>query len=185
MIDLSTKPTLVGERVTLRPVRVDDVPGLVDLVSDPVGQRLTGSRASFTEAALREWYASRGARADRLDLAVVDRTTGEYAGEAVLNDLDADNRSCSFRIALRAGFRDRGLGTEAIRLILGHAFGTVGLHRISLEVYAFNPRALAVYERAGFVREGVLRDALYWDGEYVDSIVMSILAPEWARPAPV
>jgi RimJ/RimL family protein N-acetyltransferase len=179
VIDFSAKPTLVGERAVLRPVCVDDVPALVDLVSDPVGQRLTGSRASFTEAALHAWYASRGAQPDRLDLAVVDLTTGEYAGEAVLNDLDADNRSCSFRIALRAGFRDRGLGSEATRLIVGYAFDTVGLHRVSLEVYAFNPRAQAVYERAGFVREGVLRDALRWDDEYVDAIVMSILAPEW------
>jgi RimJ/RimL family protein N-acetyltransferase len=53
------------------------------------------------------------------------------------------------------------------------------LHRISLEVFAFNPRARRAYEKAGFVVEGVLRDALYWDGEWVDSIAMSVLAAEW------
>jgi RimJ/RimL family protein N-acetyltransferase len=63
--------------------------------------------------------------------------------------------------------------------VLAHAFGTVGLHRIELDVYAFNPRAQAVYERAGFVREGVRRDALRWDGEYTDAITMAILAPDW------
>ncbi|WP_197372312.1 GNAT family N-acetyltransferase, partial [Streptomyces clavuligerus] len=59
--------------------------------------------------------------------------------------------------------------------------------RISLEVYAFNPRARRAYEKAGFVAEGVLRDALLWEGERVDATVMSILAPEWfqhgGRPA--
>ncbi|MDQ1644055.1 MAG: hypothetical protein QOJ50_239 [Cryptosporangiaceae bacterium] len=107
------------------------------------------------------------------------RLTGEYAGEIVLNKLDRPNRSCALRIALRRDYRDRGLGGEAVRLVLAHAFGTVGLHRVELEVYAFNARAQAVYERAGFVREGVRRDALYWDGEYTDAITMAILAPDW------
>jgi RimJ/RimL family protein N-acetyltransferase len=179
--DFSIKPTLAGDLVTLRPVGEPDVEGLRDLVSDPVGNRLTGSHGEVDEAKLRWWYATRAEHADRLDLAVIDRATGSYAGEVVLNDLDLPNQACSFRIALRPGFQDRGLGTEATRLILGHAFETVGLHRISLEVYAFNPRARAVYERVGFVAEGVLRDALCWDGEFVDATVMSVLGPEWAR----
>ena len=181
MLDFATKPTLCGDRVTLRPVSTEDVPGLVDLVADPDGRRLTGTHGEANEAALQAWYASRGAQPDRLDLAVVDNASGSYAGEVVLNNLDRPNLSCSFRIALRPGFRDHGLGTEATRLVLDHAFTTVGLHRIALEVYAFNPRARAVYERVGFVAEGVLRDALHWDGAFVDATVMSILAAEWRR----
>jgi RimJ/RimL family protein N-acetyltransferase len=173
------KPTLTGERVELRPVTVDDVSGMADVLADPEGDRLTGTHETFTEEQLRTWYATRGEQTDRLDLAVVDRATGEFAGEVVLNDLDEHNRSCGFRIALRPSARGRGLGTEATRLIVGYAIETVGLHRVALEVYAFNPRALAVYERVGFVREGVLRHALYWNGEWVDAIVMSILADEW------
>jgi RimJ/RimL family protein N-acetyltransferase len=72
------------------------------------------------------------------------------------------------------------MGTEATRLIVGYGFEMLRLHRISLEVYAFNPRARRAYEKVGFVAEGVLRDALLWDGERVDATVMSILAPEWA-----
>ena len=66
--------------------------------------------------------------------------------------MDADNRSCVFRIAL-IGSRvfGRGFGTEAIRLILAHAFDTVGVHRVELEVYSFNPRARHVYEQVGAV----------------------------------
>lgn len=91
------------------------------------------------------------------------------------------NRSCNFRIALAQAGRDRGLGTEALRLIVGHGFEQLGLHRISLKVFAFNPRARRVYEKAGFVVEGVLRDALRYDRAWVDEIVMSLLAPEWKR----
>jgi len=149
-------------------------------LADPEVTRLTGTHATFTDEQIRDYYATRNAQTDRLDLAIEDRATGSLVGEAVLNDWDRANRSCGCRIALFTGDRDRGLGTEATQLIVGYGFAQLGLHRISLEVYAFNPRARRLYEKASFVAEGVLRDALYWDGEWVDAVVMSALAPEWA-----
>jgi RimJ/RimL family protein N-acetyltransferase len=91
------------------------------------------------------------------------------------------NLSCSFRIYLgQVSSYGRGLGTEATRLTLAHAFDTVGLHRVSLEVFDFNPRARHVYEKVGFVHEGTQRDALRWDGQWIDAHTMAILAPGWA-----
>jgi RimJ/RimL family protein N-acetyltransferase len=174
------KPTLVGEKVTLRPVAAVDAVHLGN--DDPEGRRLTGSHRTFTAAQLEHWYATRADFDDRLDLAVIDRATGIYVGEVVLNDLVPENESCNFRILLvGAQNRGRGLGTEATRLILAHAFETVGLHRVELEVYAFNPGARRVYEKVGFVYEGTKREALRWDGEWLDADTMSILADEWAR----
>ncbi|WP_343954636.1 GNAT family protein [Nonomuraea longicatena] len=179
----AVKPTLVGERVTLRPVGPDDLDGLVELVEDEEGARLTGSHASgWSREALREWYSTRGAVEDRLDLAVV--ADGEYVGEVVLNKLDTDNLSCNLRIAL-VGPRafGRGYGTEALRLTVDHAFRSTTLHRIGLEVYNFNERARHVYKKVGFVEEGVLRDALLWEGQWYDAVVMSVLRPDW-KPLP-
>ncbi|MFC9702395.1 GNAT family N-acetyltransferase [Streptomyces sp. NPDC056943] len=176
----SHKPTLPGDLVVLRPVTEDDVPALLPLYEDAEVMRLTGCHTHFEEPALRKWYASRGAQDDRLDLAVVERATGRVVGEAVLNEWDEENESCSFRIVFVPDAVGRGLGTEATRLIVGHGFEALGLHRISLEVYAFNPRARRAYEKAGFTAEGVLRGALLWEGERVDATVMSVLAPEWA-----
>jgi RimJ/RimL family protein N-acetyltransferase len=180
MISMAEKPTLTGERVLLRPVEVADVAVWLD--DDAEGDRLTGSHPTGLTREQREnWYATRASHVDRLDLAVVDRATGRFTGEVVLNELDADNQSCNFRIYLfYPQNRDRGLGTEATRLILAHAFETVGLHRVDLEVYEFNPRARRVYEKVGFVYEGTKRQALLWDGAWIDAHVMSILAGEWA-----
>jgi RimJ/RimL family protein N-acetyltransferase len=183
-ISLADKPTIDGELVLLRPVHPDDVdPADVD---DPEGDKLTGSHprpgGELTIEQRRNWFATRADYDDRLDLAVVDKATGRCAGEVVLNDLHPDNRPCSFRIYLfGARSRNRGLGTEATRLILRYAFETVGLHRVDLEVYEFNPRARRVYEKVGFVFEGTKRDALLWDGAWVDAHIMSILAAEWAE----
>jgi RimJ/RimL family protein N-acetyltransferase len=180
------KPTLEGHHVLLRPVTAADAPALVASMADPEVQRFTGTRPTGDpERRLEkaeEWYRTRADHTDRLDLAIVERATGEYAGEAVLTDLDAENHSCSFRIALASSrLFGRGYGTEATRLLLGHAFDTVGLHRVDLEVFAFNSRARHVYEKVGFVWEGTKRQALYWDGEWIDVHVMGILADEWRR----
>ena len=168
------KPTLTGDRAVLRPFDGGDLPAMAEAIADPEVGRLTGSVNSsaqradegFDEDRLREWYSTRNAQADRLDLAIVDRGSGECVGEVVLNEWEPENASCNFRILIGPRGRDRGLGTEATRLILAHAFDTAGLHRVSLEVYAFNPRAQRAYEKAGFVREGVRRDALRFDGEW-------------------
>ncbi|MGW0122660.1 GNAT family N-acetyltransferase [Streptomyces sp. NPDC003327] len=183
MADFSHKPTLAGDLVVLRPVTEEDVPALLPLFEDDEVARLTGDHSRFDPAQLRAWYGSRGAQPDRLDLAVVERASGRVVGEAVLNEWDPHNESCAFRIAFVPDAVGRGLGTEATRLIVGHAFEALGLYRVWLEVYAFNPRARRAYEKAGFRPEGVLRAALLWEGERVDATVMSVLAPEWQAGA--
>ncbi|MDP9863182.1 MULTISPECIES: GNAT family N-acetyltransferase [Streptosporangium] len=177
----ASKPTLSGERVTLRPVGPEHVDGLWELVNDPETTRLTGTHGKIDYAAAEVWYGSRAAHDDRLDLAICAAEDGAYVGEIVLNELDTHNLSCNLRIAL-VGPRafGKGYGTEAIRLVLDHVFTTTELHRVSLEVFDFNDRAVHVYRKAGFVEEGVRRDALRWDGGWHHSIMMSVLAPDWA-----
>jgi RimJ/RimL family protein N-acetyltransferase len=184
----STKPTLVGERAVLRPFTAADIDAMGPVLADPDVIRLTGSAHSTAEATgrspvhdavTRRWYETRAAQEDRLDLAVVDRTTDRCVGEAVLNGWEPENQACSFRILVGPQGRDRGLGSEATRMMLRHAFSATDLHRVELGVYAFNPRARHVYERAGFVVEGTRRAALVFDGERVDEITMSVLRPEW------
>ncbi|MEU4314169.1 GNAT family protein [Nocardia sp. NPDC024068] len=189
LADFAVKPVLTGREVLLRPFVDEDLDAIREALRDPEVRRLTGSVADepaelAPEApdevrALREWYASRDAQPDRLDLAVVDKTGGRCVGEAVLNRWDPANRSCNYRILLGPAGRGRGLGTEATRLLVGYGFERLGLHRISLEVYAFNPRARRVYEKVGFRAEGVLRESLRYRDEWIDATPMSILAHEW------
>jgi RimJ/RimL family protein N-acetyltransferase len=75
--------------------------------------------------------------------------------------------------------RAKGLGSEAIRVILRYAFEDSGLHRVGLSVFEFNEPAISAYEKLGFKKEGRLRQALRRDEKFYDAILMSILAPEW------
>ncbi|TYC23170.1 GNAT family N-acetyltransferase [Micromonospora sp. MP36] len=180
-VDFSVKPTLTGERVILRPFVDEDLAAFQAALADPEVARLTGSPPEpIDPGRLRAWYGTRNSQTDRLDLAVVDKATGACVGEVVLNEWDGHNRNCNFRTLIGPAGRNRGLGTEAVRLIVGYGFEQLGLHRISLEVFAFNPRARRVYEKVGFVAEGTLRQVLRDGDDWVDATVMSILAPEWA-----
>ncbi|WP_255509980.1 GNAT family N-acetyltransferase [Micromonospora sp. AP08] len=180
--DFSVKPTLTGDRVLLRPFVDDDLAAFEEILADPEVARLTGSPPGegLEPARLRAWYGTRNSQQDRLDLAVVDRATGACVGEVVLNEWDRHNDSCNFRTLIGPAGRDRGLGTEAVRLVVGYGFEQLGLHRIGLEVFAFNPRARRAYEKVGFVAEGTLRQVLRDGDGWVDATVMSILAEEWA-----
>jgi len=179
----ATKPTLRGTRTTLRPFRDEDQPALAEAIADPEVLRLTGTVRTTAEATgrrpvvdegLRRWYGSRNAQTDRLDLAVVDNATDACVGEVVLHEWSPPDARCAFRILIGPAGRDRGLGTEATRLLLDHAFTALPLRRITLRVYAFNPRAQHVYEKAGFTVDGIERAALHFDGEPVDAVLMSV-----------
>ncbi|WP_461169590.1 GNAT family N-acetyltransferase [Arthrobacter sp. Z1-15] len=184
--------TLTTERLRLEPLGPEHFDGAWAGLQDEEAMRLTGTHANFAPAQIRTWLAGLAGRHDRADWAVIriadDRNPDEryrreqYLGEVVLNDLDPDNESVGFRIALApAEVLGQGYGTEATRAVVAHAFDDLGLHRVALEVFAFNPRAQRAYEKAGFTVEGRQREALFWEGEWVDAISMAMLAGD-SRP---
>jgi RimJ/RimL family protein N-acetyltransferase len=75
----------------------------------------------------------------------------------------------------------KGYGTDALRVLLRYAFAELNLHRISLDVFEYNVRALRCYEKAGFTIEGRTRNCLHRDGRRWDLIYMGILRDEWEK----
>ena len=175
----ATVPTLATERLTLEPLGPQHFEGSWAALQDEESMRLTGTQSTFTEDQVRGWLEGLADRHDRADWAVIRLEDGAHIGEVVLNDLDDLNESMNIRIALSGeAARGRGYGTEAIRAVLDHAFDVVGLHRVSLDVISFNPGAQRAYEKCGFLVEGRQRHTMKWDGEWVDSILMGILATD-------
>jgi RimJ/RimL family protein N-acetyltransferase len=174
--------------VELRPFVESDLATMAVALADPEVRRLTGSVTSDVEAnagvavpddAMRAWYGARGDTDDRLDLAIVDLATGRTVGESVLNEWDPTTWTCNFRILIGRDGRDRGLGSEATKLTLDYAFDVLGLRRVSLCVFSFNPRAQHVYEQVGFRVNDIERGGLLYDGEPIDDIAMAIDADQY------
>jgi RimJ/RimL family protein N-acetyltransferase len=139
---------------------------------------------------IERFFIARALGADSLAMAIHLRAGDRLIGTCALSQLDADNGSALFHITI--GEKDawgRGHGTEATRLMIDHAFGGLGLHRIGLSVFSFNERAIRSYRSCGFVVEGRAREAIWRDGRWWDEIAMSILDSDWAarrarRPNP-
>ncbi|MEC0246548.1 GNAT family protein [Paenibacillus chitinolyticus] len=111
---------------------------------------------------------------------ILDKPSGRPIGITSLTQLDFKNRSaeCILDIGEKE-FWGKGYGTESLRLLLDYAFLELNLHRVSLRVFAFNDKAVALYEKIGFKREGVSRQAVFREGTWHDIIHMGILQEEY------
>lgn len=128
----------------------------------------------------KAWFESIQKRCDLEIFAIKNKETNELIGTCQLHSINNVARSAELQIRLgNAGERGKGLGTQAVRLLLDFGFRDLNLRRIYLHVFSSNTRAIHVYEKTGFVREGLLRQAVYLDGAYVDVVVMGLLKDEY------
>lgn len=141
--------------------------------------RLTGCKEAFSKEEVISFFMKSLEEDDRYFFLII-APNGEIIGESVINEIDWDLKCANFRIGLyRQTERGKGIGTWATEITRDFAFEVLKLHRLELDVYSFNARAEKVYLKAGFQREGVLRDAVLDGEKYADDILMSILESEW------
>lgn len=146
---------------------------------DPEVVRLTGSQKDFTREEVLGFFLACFDDPDRRDFLLLD-PAGKIIGESTINEIDWEARNANFRIAIfRPEYCGQGIGSWAVRTTRDFAFETLKLHRLELDVFSFNPRAIRAYEKAGFRREGVRRDAVRDGDRYGDDILMAILEDEW------
>lgn len=146
---------------------------LIDQLGDPF--RYTNRETE------REWFRNyMSGRDSNIRLAVCVTANDVHIGNVYILNIDWTVRSGEFHLFIGDGSaRGKGYGREATHLALQHAFLDRNLHRISLRVLSTNYPAIALYEKCGFKREGVLRDAAYKNGTYGDFIAMAILRHEF------
>ena len=171
-------PFLIGPTLYLRPLEKADAPMVMGWLNDPEVNR-TLATCFPINLAFEEAFIEKSSPND-LRLVIVVRESDKPIGVVGLHESDLRNRHAGFGITIGAKEEwGKGYATEATRLIVQHAFATLNLHRVSLKVYAYNPRGLHVYEKVGFQKEGVLRQDNFREGRYWDTIIMGLLREEW------
>ena len=169
--------------VALRRATSADVPYLVELLaSEDVAPFLAAVRA-FTEEAVSAEVERSEREPDAFGVLVfeVDRAA---VGTSTWERVNRRSRIASVGgFAIDPGARGRGIGVEAARALQRHLLSELGFHRIQMEIYGFNERALRHAERAGWIREGVRRNAYWRDGEWVDGILFGLVAEDLDTPA--
>jgi RimJ/RimL family protein N-acetyltransferase len=178
----SKQETLTGRRVYLRPFGREDLPYIQKWSNDAELRRLIGEVAPMSQAETEKWYKELLVDKDRVWFAIVLKKGDRVIGEAGLLRMFKPWRKTDMTIII--GEKDawkKGYGTEVGHLLLDYAFRRLGFHRISIGVVGFNKRALRFWERLGFKKEGVERDEYYYDNEYSDGVMMSILEDEFKK----
>ena len=166
--------------IELTEVRAGDLPRMLEWINDPDLVRLSAPFKPVSPEAHQHWFESTQAREDVALFAIRELPGGRLIGSCQLRGIDPRHQSAE--LTIRIGERDslgRGLGTEAVRRLVAHGFEVLGLNRISLHVFADNQRAVRAYEKAGFVREGLMRQHSRIDGEFKDAVLMALLRRDW------
>jgi len=165
--------------VRIRRAERGDADFLAGLATDAEVEPFLGTRAARdVEATLAEIDRSSAEpeRFGRFLLEVAEEGAWRPAGMIGFDTASPHHRIASLeRLAVAPGFRGRGLADDAARLLVELLFGELGFHRVQLECYGFNDRAIRHAERVGFVREGVKRKAYRRHGEWVDGVLFGLV----------
>jgi RimJ/RimL family protein N-acetyltransferase len=173
-------PFLIGPRLYLRPLEKADAPLCARFMNDPDVRRTLKRNWPLSVAEEENWVANVANARENVVLGICLRDGDRLIGTVGLSQFDWVARHASFGISVgEKDCWDKGYGSEAMRLIIGHAFETLNLQRVWLDVNEFNPRAFHVYEKLGFVTEGRLRRQTFRDGRFWDVIRMGLLREEW------
>lgn len=181
MTDLLFNKLLQGDRIYFAGMSTADMETYARWFSNIELQKFTTYDRVFPQTVGQaEQFRQRGIEQGRYAFTIRLRDDDTPLGNISLKGMDWRSRSCSVGIAIgEPDYWGQGYGTEAMQIILRYAFLELNLNRVELEVLASNERAVLSYEKVGFQREALKRQALFRDGRYQDFIVMGILRREW------
>ena len=165
--------------VSIRAAREEDLEFLAELYADEDVRPFLAAAGSYDRDGLAERIAQ---DPDGGGLLVVE-LDGEPAGAMAWELSNRRSRIAHVSgLAVHPRFRGRRLADDAARLLQHHLIRERGLHRIELEIYGFNERAQRHAERAGFVREGVKRQAYARGDGWVDGVLYALVAEDLDEP---
>jgi ribosomal-protein-alanine N-acetyltransferase len=171
---------LRGETVTLRTVEDEDVPFLQETVNDPDVRHGLSASQPKTEQAEREWLESEtGLDSENAHLLVC--VDGDPVGTVGLMAVSTQPGTAEIGYFLSPDAWGNGYATDAVRTLAAYGFRERRLHRVYAKVLAGNDGSQRVLEKAGFEREGTLRDHWFRDGRHEDVYVYGLLAGELDR----
>jgi RimJ/RimL family protein N-acetyltransferase len=164
--------------IEVRRARRDDADFLLELITDEETRPFLGGRAGETHEDVVAEIDRSDTEPDAFGWFVIE-AGGEPAGCVAFHRVNERNRIVEAgRFAIHPSFRGRRIGIEAARAFQRHLLVDLDFHRVELQIYGFNERALAHAVACGYVREGVKRKAYLKNGEWQDAVLFSLLREE-------
>ena len=173
---------MIGERIYLRILEKTDIPTTQKWINDPEMSAIMGYLPTKSLLNQEKWYDSLVNDDTRYIFAICLIENNEHIGNVALGRIDYISRNAMYSIFIyEKKYRQNGYGSEATRQMLSFAFNRLNLHKVYLRTSPVFVDAIKMYERLGFVREGILREHHYDDGKYSDKIIYSMLKHEYEK----
>jgi RimJ/RimL family protein N-acetyltransferase len=170
--------------IEVRRARRDDADFLLELITDEDTRPFLGGRAGETRDDVVAEIERSEREPDAFGWFVIEADEVR-AGSVAFHRTNERHRTAEAgRFAIHPSFRGRRIGTEAARLFQRHLLVDLDFHRVELQVYGFNERAIAHAEQCGYVREGVKRKAYLKHGEWQDAVLFSLLQEDLPDVSP-
>jgi [ribosomal protein S5]-alanine N-acetyltransferase len=170
-------PYITGETIYLRGLEKNDIAGnWFNWFNNPeITYYMTNGERPNSHESLVKYYDQIKNSKDDFVFAIVCKKNNEHIGNCGLHAFDKISRQAKLGIVIgEKKYQGRGIGKEAVRLLIKYGFETLNLNKITLKVNSENVIAVRIYKKHGFVQEGKLRDDIYKNGRYYDSFVMSL-----------
>jgi RimJ/RimL family protein N-acetyltransferase len=168
-----------GDGLRLRRASPEDIDFLLDLVTHEDVEPFLAGRSPRTRDELLAEIARQGEEPREYGRLVIEVSEeGDWRPAGAMGFEIANRRSRIARLgrlAIHPDFRGRRLSDDAARLLQRYLLLELDYHRLELEIYGFNERALNHAERSGFVREGVKRKAYWRHGEWTDGVLFGLV----------
>lgn len=178
---------ILGQRTRLRPIEKDDLPRFVKWLADPELRSYLSMTYPYGQIQEERWFERNIGQGNEQTWAIEAEPADSvgpwvHIGSCGYHEIDWRNRAGT--VGIMIGARDywgKGFGTDAMQTLVAWGFYTLNLNRVQLYVYADNERAIRSYQKVGFLIEGRLRQANFYNGVYRDTIVMGVLREDWQR----
>ena len=176
-------PCLEGRRITLREPRAADAASLFALLSTDDVSRFIPLPPATVEGFERyiSWCQRQRAVGHYVCFAIIRRDEGTPIGVIHMRALRPGFGSADWGFALGSEFWGSGIFPEAAELLLDFAFDVLGTHRLEARAALCNGRGNRALKKVGAEREGILRQSLFRNGEYLDQVLWSILREDWRK----
>lgn len=175
-------PVLSGRGLHLRGIRLTDASPIFSIYSDPEVCQLLDGRPMTEPEQATDYIKQVGQNLKTrliFQWGICDSKEDQLFGTCSLYYLDYKNRRGEIGITLARSAWGQGLASEALRVLIEFAFNVVNLHRIEADIDPENSSSLALFERMGFQREGLLRERWQLPGKVHDTVLLGLLCREW------
>lgn len=166
---------LSGRKIVLRPISEKDISEMLKWINNPdVTQYMTVYMPVYEDEEKR-WIEDLSKRKQEDLVLAIETTRGTHVGNIGIHKMNWKDRTAEIGIVIGdKDYWDRGLGSEAISLIIKYSFNVLNLRKLSLSVLGNNPRAINCYKKCGFIVEGCRKNQIFKNGGYVDEIMMAV-----------